>query len=376
MARIFLAGSENVTHLQALLENGASNVLFSFYYIARRGQMNQLFDLLDSYKHVKVFLDSGAFSYRVGTSKFGGNQQSPVDYFERYLKFVQRYGHRFEFAAEFDVDEYDEHCTPEQLEEWRSRLVAAQTTAIIPVWHPNREDASWKAYCQDPRYTHIGFGTGGEVIHHGIQSRMVNYAHHCGKTVHGFAQTKILTTLRYIKFDTIDSTSWKMGERFGQTYIFWKNRWTVLAKHEKDQRYMYRRYFKAIGCNWHKILADDIEEVRKANVIAWENLSRRMQVIHKSHVGLSTRIQSRDGGIAYQTGDGYRGRALTSEPNTLVLEGNLGATHSADQVHEQDDSHDESGSHEIPQTDGTGRKIGTGSKGIDIPIISTFKTGT
>ncbi len=335
MAKIFLAGSENTTHLQALLENGATNVLFSYFYIAKRGQMYQLFSLLERYPHVKVFLDSGAFSFRVGTTRFTtGHQQSPAAYFDGYLRFVREHGHRFEFAAEFDVDEYDDSCSEEQLEEWRSQLCELGTTNIVPVWHPNRGYPEWERYCTDNRYTHLGFGTGGLPIEHGIQSRLINRAHYHKKTVHGFAQTKILTTLKYVKFDTIDSTSWKMGERYGQTFIFWRNRWEVLAKHEKEQRRMFKRYFKAIGCDWRLILKDDIEEVRKANIIAWENLSKRLQVIHRSHVGLSTLIKSRDGEINYQVGDGYRARALNNPhedvPTVLVLSGAIDENQTAE----------------------------------------------
>ena len=70
MARIFFAGAENSTHLEALLTNGATNILFSFFYLNRRGQMQKALELLDEARvRPKLFLDSGAFSFREGTAR-------------------------------------------------------------------------------------------------------------------------------------------------------------------------------------------------------------------------------------------------------------------------------------------------------------------
>ena len=95
------------------------------------------------------------------------------------------------------------------------------------------------------------------------------------KPVHGFAMTKFQTTLKLVPYDSVDSSSWVMGQKYGLTYIFMGNRWKVLTGDDKKYRRRYRQYFKSIGVNWELIEADNVDELRKSNVIAWRNLSAR-----------------------------------------------------------------------------------------------------
>lgn len=332
MSQIFFAGAEKVETLRKLVELGVTHVLFSYYYIGQRGQLDLLFDLLDEYPQTRVFLDSGAFTFRMVNYSGKKQKRNPQEYFLDYRDFLRQHGHRFLYAVELDIDG-TLGVSDDDITGWREDLAALGTVPIIPVWHENRGRAAWDDLCKDARYPHIGLGSFSLNMHQ--RTQYVNRAHGFGKTVHGFAETKILTTLKYIKYDTIDSTSWMAGSQYGMTYIFKGNRWIALEKHHKKDRRKYLRYFESIGCNPARILADNSDEVDKANIIAWRNLSQRFVVMHRSHVDEGILVRRRDGTIAYA-----RERAVRTvpaknerEPIRIIRPSAVSARQSISQVH-------------------------------------------
>jgi hypothetical protein len=113
----------------------------------------------------------------------------------------------------------------------------------------------------------------------GTQRKLVLEARKWGKPVHGFAMTKINTTLKWVPYDSVDSTSVWMAQKYGSLAIFKNNKWKILTGDQKGLRKNYRKYFTSIGCDYRKIEADDVAEVRKASVIAWRNLAERFQLL-------------------------------------------------------------------------------------------------
>ena len=103
------------------------------------------------------------------------------------------------------------------------RKILEDTTGMkcIPVWHISRGLEEWYKLSEEYDYIAIGgivtkeFKTGSEVLF----KKLVRIAHKNNCKVHGLGYTSI-KNLRVINFDSVDSTSWKSGGRFGQCYIF------------------------------------------------------------------------------------------------------------------------------------------------------------
>lgn len=299
--QIYLAGAETPTLTKDLLAADIRHILYSYYYIRQGKKQEQFADLFANNPQRKFILDSGAFTYQVmwnNPEKRG--RLPPVEkYWEEYLSFVRKYGHMCFGVAELDVDGL---VTDTTLNDWREQLIEAVGDRAMPVWHPERGERAWKRLLADERLRYLGMASSTSDV--GRMQRMVNEAHQRGKIVHGFAQTKINTVLKYVRFDTVDSTSWLSAQKFGQTFIFRHNKFIVLDKADmggKNRRRLFKSYFEQIGCDWSLIDADEPKELRKASIIAWKNLSERMAKMRWADV-IDKPIADREGAVITDTG--------------------------------------------------------------------------
>jgi hypothetical protein len=129
----------------------------------------------------------------------------------------------------------------------------------------------------------LAIGAGG-VKEVGPARKMVLEARQRNKTVHGFGMTRVNSQLIHIPYDSVDSTSWLMGQKFGTLFVFQNNKFKLIGKDGamgKNARKLYRMHFTRIGIDYRKIEADEIGEVRKANILAWKHLSARLEEVRK-----------------------------------------------------------------------------------------------
>lgn len=280
MTTIYLAGAEIEKATNALIENGVRNILYSYFYIAAWNKESFIRRIMEDNPHVSFFLDSGAFTYAQAV-RSGGKKLPPQDKFlKQYFNFIEAYGHRLTRIAEPDFD--SSTMTVDQVTEIREAMLTRWPQHnIIPVFHPWRGTDTWLEYCQDARIKGLGIGMGKYTL--GELRRLVMTAHRHGKTVHGFGMTRIQSTVKVVPFDSIDSISWAMGQKYGITYLFKAGKFiTLTAKNRgKERRQLYKKYYEAIGCDLKKLLADDVDEVRKSNIIAWRNLAARLEEMRK-----------------------------------------------------------------------------------------------
>lgn len=283
---IFLAGGEIEKLTRSLLDNGIKHLLYSYYYILRFSKEGFVDRMKQEYPDVKWFLDSGAFTYASVVAS-GGNRKLPPPerYKELYFDYVRDFGRGFYRIAELDVDNVPTAdgtvlVEYEQVKEWLEELlVTFPDYPVMPTYHGWRPREDWTAWCNDPRIRCMAIGRGTQGL--GRQRMLVMEAQEAKKPVHGFAMTKFQSTLKLIPYDSVDSSSWVMGQKYGLTYVFMGNRWKVLTGDEKRYRRRYRQYFQSIGVNYELIEADNVDELRKSNVIAWRNLSARYSEMKK-----------------------------------------------------------------------------------------------
>ena len=157
-------------------------------------------------------LDSGAFTFMMGK---GGNPNWD-DYIERYADFIVR--NNVQKYFELDIDSVVGY---EQVKKIRTALERKTARPCIPVWHLSRGMDEYKRMCDEYNYVAIGGIVSGEITKDKYKyfPALIQEAHKRGAKVHGLGFTN-LSYLPSIHFDSVDSTAWTTGNRFGFLYFF------------------------------------------------------------------------------------------------------------------------------------------------------------
>lgn len=208
---IYLAGGE--TYYSALkdkiqeykLSGGTYkiNILSSFVGLRRNN-----FDIPPADRFI---LDSGAFSFIKHAKTINWDE-----YLEKYITFVKEKNIR-QFI-ELDIGELVGY---ERVKDFRRRLEREINIQPIPVWHRYLGANEFLRMCDE--YSYIALG--GFAIKAILPSEykfipaFVSEAHKRGTKIHGLGFTRF-TELKHCHFDSVDSSSWTYGTRYGQIYFF------------------------------------------------------------------------------------------------------------------------------------------------------------
>lgn len=157
-------------------------------------------------------LDSGAFT-------FMNNFKGEVDfdeYLTRYIEFINENDIKYFF--ELDVDSV---AGLEEVERFRKRLEKETGKKPIPVWHKSRGKQYFIDMCREYDYVAIG-----GIVTKEIKPKEYKYfrwfidtAHSYGCQIHGLGFTN-LNGIKIYNFDSVDSTRWTTGGKFGSLYWF------------------------------------------------------------------------------------------------------------------------------------------------------------
>lgn len=182
-------------------------LLESFYYV---NADNILIPLIPHFK--SFMLDSGAFSFMSGT----GGKPNFDDWLERYIAFIKK--HNIDLFFELDVDSVVGY---KKVKEYRKKLEKETGKQCIPVWHKSRGKNEFLKMCDEYPYVAIG-----GIVSKEITSKEYKYfpwfideAHKRNAKIHGLGFTN-LEGLKKYHFDSVDSSSWTTGNRFGAIYKF------------------------------------------------------------------------------------------------------------------------------------------------------------
>lgn len=138
------------------------------------------------------------------------------DYIEKYANFINR--NKIEKFFELDIDSvvgYD------KVLKFREKLEKLTGKQCIPVWHKSRGLDEFKKMCDEYSYVAIGGIVSKEIKPDQYKAFpiMINEAHKRGAKIHGLGFTN-LKLLPKCHFDSVDSTAWTTGNRFGFIYHF------------------------------------------------------------------------------------------------------------------------------------------------------------
>ena len=162
------------------------------------------------HKYKNFMLDSGAFSF------FGGAKANLTEYVDKYIKFINDYDIKLFFELDIYqlIGKYDTDIINKRIE----RETGKQT---MPVFHYFLGIDYYKQICNE--YNYIAISASGMYASKWTRDeptklrKLIDYAHSKNVKVHGLGYTK-MTMLDKMPFDSVDSTSWIGGNRFGMAY--------------------------------------------------------------------------------------------------------------------------------------------------------------
>ena len=157
-------------------------------------------------------LDSGAFT-------FMNNQKKEVDfekYLDDYIAFINK--NDFQYFFELDVDVV---LGLKEVERFREKLEGETGKKCIPVWHKSRGKEYFLKMCRDYNFIAIGGIVSKEIKppEYKYFPWFIKTAHDHGCRIHGLGFTNSRDLPKY-HFDSVDSTNWVSGGRYGALYRF------------------------------------------------------------------------------------------------------------------------------------------------------------
>ena len=212
-------------------------VLESFYYANEKTERYmRLYD--------DVIIDSGAFTFMGGFS-FTDNSKGIVfeDYIEQYADFIVR--NNIEKFFELDVDSVVGYS---KVLEYRRQIERLTQRQCIPVWHSTRGIAEFTRMCEEYPYVALGGIVGGEWKSSAEKAIpwFIREAHKHNAKIHGLGYTK-LKKLEQYHFDSVDSTAWTSGNRFGH---IWKFNGKTMIKINPPKGYRIKESRRVAVNNW------------------------------------------------------------------------------------------------------------------------------
>jgi hypothetical protein len=179
-------------------------ILDSFYYIDDWTKKNlPLFG--------KFMLDSGAFTFMSSGKKVDWNK-----YVSDYCNFINQYN--IDLFFELDIDGIIGYDNVKKI---RKTIESKTGKQPIPVWHKRLGKQEFINMCEEYPYVAIGGIVTKEIkqTEHKYFPWFINTAHKHGAKIHGLGYTNLKGLERY-HFDSVDSTAWLSGNRFGSVYKF------------------------------------------------------------------------------------------------------------------------------------------------------------
>ena len=157
-------------------------------------------------------LDSGAFTMLMGNAK----KVDLKTYVDSYIAYIQKYNVQKFF--ELDIDPIVGY---EEVLKIRKYIAEKVGRSPIPVWHKSRGMKDFIEMCKRYKYVAIGGYVSGEFAKGEVEKfpLLIKEAHSHGAKIHGLGFTQLKYLPRF-HFDSVDSTAWVSGNRFGAVYKF------------------------------------------------------------------------------------------------------------------------------------------------------------
>ena len=254
-----------------LKEHQAENVLATFFYLRHKSD-KKTEEILSSFP--RVFLDSGAFSFREQMAAEGLTAKDMEHELQQYLKeyyaYLKDHGHRYFVVAELDVG--DMYAKTKN----REKLLELGLTNLLPVIHRRDTRAYIEFLCK--RYPYIAFGStpgfSRNQMYRYVAARL-RIAAKYGTRIHGLAMTDIELVKKY-PFFSADSTTWLSGAKHGMSFWYDGHKLRSYDKFGKFHRMRWKNIVKEAGVNWDDFIHDKAEAVNQFSLTQWIKFAKAL----------------------------------------------------------------------------------------------------
>lgn len=172
-------------------------------------------------------LDSGAFTFLRKKHKHNVDW---MGYIDKYAEFIN--ANNVKHFFELDIDSVVGY---EKVKQMRNTLENKVGRQCIPVWHKERGADEYRGMAKDYDYIALGGIAGADKnpTPERYFKTLIDIAHENGAKLHGLGYTSSKGLKKY-HFDSVDSTTWVNGGRFGNICVFENGE--VSQKHTKGMR--------------------------------------------------------------------------------------------------------------------------------------------
>lgn len=237
-----------MVHYSPELSRQRISVMGSYIYVTER--------ILEYFQYWDLFMDSGAYTFAQKSS----NITDWDSYVDKFADFLNEY--KIDRFLELDIDKL---VGLKEVERLRRRLEQKTGKQPVPVWHDSRGEQYFYDMCKEYKYvaiggiasSDVGKRTKGSMLYKRYGNWFADKAHEYGAKIHALGFT--VQDIHKYRFDSVDSSSWTGGGRWGTIFHFngfdlKKSRpksskrldTTVVTKHNLQQWILYQKYAEGL----------------------------------------------------------------------------------------------------------------------------------
>lgn len=237
-----------MVHYSPELSRQRISVMGSYIYVTER--------ILEYFQYWDLFMDSGAYTFAQKSS----NITDWDSYVDKFADFLNEY--KIDRFLELDIDKL---VGLKEVERLRRRPEQKTGKQPVPVWHDNRGEQYFYDMCKEYKYvaiggiasSDVGKRTKGSMLYKRYGNWFADKAHEYGAKIHALGFT--VQDIHKYRFDSVDSSSWTGGGRWGTIFHFngfdlKKSRpksskrldTTVVTKHNLQQWILYQKYAEGL----------------------------------------------------------------------------------------------------------------------------------
>lgn len=210
MMELYLSGSLTADEIDKL-ENFGCLFLLQTFYEMRKWKHEKVIKVISSTNC--FMLDSGAFTFMNS-----GKKVNWKNYVDEYIDFINKYD--IKYFIELDLYEI---LGTERTEKIRRYIEKKTCKNPIPVYHGTLPVSYYRFLCQ--KYPYVAISATGTIESSKwtrdkkVLKQFIKIGHGYGTKIHGLGYTRLSNINNpTVLFDSVDSTAWLSGARFGTWY--------------------------------------------------------------------------------------------------------------------------------------------------------------
>lgn len=270
---IVISGVEGKTYWDIVVNKAKMGfVLMSYHYLqSKKGDF--LKERIEENPHVKVFIDSGAHTFLTNEKYLDMPNEFWEDYLEKYTAWLIKNKDYIFACANLDLEAI---VGNELVDEWNDKYFKKVEEAGIQVcyiWHSPRGEIGWEEMCKKHSYIGLSIQNDTDTTLQKLMKK-IKVAQKYNTRVHGMALTKTDILVR-IPFFSADSTTWLVGQQYGELNWFDGRRMRRLSKKEWQRNYKTKLLKEPFNADWDRLMngmggKGDTYELLRLNLVAYK----------------------------------------------------------------------------------------------------------